>query len=125
MLKDMNVMPTVAVKDIEKAKEFYEDKLGLSGESDAGGIRYKCGKTHLYVYESPRYAGTNQATYAGWSVPDLEKVVKELKSKGVKFERYDMPNVTHEGDIHIMENTFRAAWFEDPDGNIFALDESE
>ncbi|HEX5456061.1 MAG TPA: VOC family protein [Candidatus Saccharimonadales bacterium] len=125
MLSDMSIMPTVAVKDIEKAKEFYEGKLGLRGESDPGGVRYRCGKTHLYVYESPRYAGSNKATYAGWSVPDLPGTVEELKSKGVEFEKYDMPNVTHEGDIHVMEDTFRAAWFKDPDGNIFALDESE
>jgi catechol 2,3-dioxygenase-like lactoylglutathione lyase family enzyme len=125
MLSDMNIMPTVAVKDIEKAKAFYEDKLGLIGEDDPGGIKYKCGNTHLYVYESPRYAGSNKSTYAGWSVPDLKGTVEELKSKGVEFETYDMPNVTHEGDIHVMEDTFRAAWFKDPDGNIFALDESE
>lgn len=123
MLDDLDIAPTVAVKDIEEAKKFYEDKLGLSGEADSGGVRYKCGNSYLYVYESPQYAGTNKATYAGWSSPDLDATVKELKSKGVTFEKYDMPDVTHDGDIHVMGDTFRAVWFKDPDGNIFAIDE--
>ena len=124
MLSDLNIAPTVAVKNLEEAKKFYEGTLGLTQSgSDPGGIRYKCGNSTLYVYESPQFAGTNNATYAGWSASNLEEVVSELKSKGVTFEKYDMPDVTLDGDIHILGDQFKAVWFKDPDGNIFAIDE--
>jgi hypothetical protein len=48
---------------------------------------------------------------------DIESVVRELKTKGVAFEHYDMPDVTREGDIHVADN-MKVAWFKDPDGNI-------
>lgn len=124
MLGDITITAVVAVKDIDAAKEFYEGKLGLvaSGD-DPDGIYYKCGDGKLLVYKS-QYAGTNQATGAGWSVDDLQAVVDGLKSKGVTFEQYDMPNVEREGDIHSYSGgEFKAAWFKDPDGNIFALDQ--
>lgn len=123
MLGDRTVMATIAVKDMDQAKKFYEEKLGLKSEkgADEGGIMYKCGSSHIFVYESS-FAGTNKATYAAWGVgDDLVKVVSELKSKGVKFEHYDkMPGVKREGDVHIM-GSLHAAWFTDPDGNILNL----
>ena len=81
---------------------------------------YKCGSSQLFVYPS-EFAGTNKATAASWVVgDDLDKIIADLKSKGVKFEQYDMPNVTREGDVHVM-GEMRAAWFKDPDGNMLNL----
>lgn len=124
MLGDLTITAVVAVKDMDAAKEFYEGKLGLQAEgSDPDGVYYKCGNSKLLVYKS-QYAGTNQATGAGWSTDDIESLVGELKSKGVVFEQYDMPNVKREGDIHIYgDGEFKAVWFKDPDGNIFAIDQ--
>lgn len=122
MLADNDISAVLAVKDINKAKEFYEGKLGLTPSgSDPDGVYYKSGNSQLLVYES-QYASTNQATAAGWSVTDLPAVVDELKGKGVSFEHYDFPDVKHEGDIHVMGDV-RAVWFKDPDGNILAIDE--
>lgn len=123
MLSDFNISAVLAVKDVKKAQKFYEDKLGFKPDGDdPGGIYYKSGNTRFLVYES-QFAGSNKATAAGWSVKDVKKVVAELKKKGVKFEHYDMPNVEHDGDIHIF-GQFKAAWMVDPDGNILALDEA-
>lgn len=124
MLADNDISAVLAVKNIDKAKEFYEGKLGLTPSgSDPGGIYYKSGNSQVLVYES-QYAGTNQATAAGWRVKDLGAVVEELRGKGVTFEHYDMPDVKHEGDIHVFgDNEVRAVWFRDPDGNILAIDE--
>jgi catechol 2,3-dioxygenase-like lactoylglutathione lyase family enzyme len=124
MLGDSDITAVVAVKDMDVAKEFYEGKLGLSPAGpDPSGVYYKCGNSQLLVYQS-QYAGTNQATGAGWSVKDLEAVVAELKSRGVTFEQYDMPGVTRAGDIHVWgDNEGKSAWFKDPDGNILAVDE--
>ncbi|OGL37359.1 glyoxalase [Candidatus Saccharibacteria bacterium RIFCSPLOWO2_01_FULL_49_22] len=122
MLGDKECYATLAVKDVQKAKSFYEGTLGLTsaGGSDDGGLMYKCGSSHLFVYPS-EFAGTNKATAASWVVgDDLDKVIADLKSKGVAFEQYDMPNVTRKGDVHVM-GELRAAWFKDPDGNILNL----
>jgi len=122
MLGDKTVVATIAVKDIEEAKKFYEGVLGLAkaGDEDPGGIMYKSGNSNLFVYPS-QYAGSNQATSASWGVgDDIASVVEELKGKGVSFETYDMPNATHEGEIHIIGD-MKAAWFKDPDGNILNI----
>lgn len=116
-----NLVSTVAVKDIEAAKKFYGETLELKQvDENMGGVTYECGSGKLFVYQSPT-AGTNQATCAAWQVEDLEAAVKELKAKDVKFEQYDLPGGTRDGDIHTM-GPFKAAWFKDPDGNIFSLD---
>src|SRR4051794_27483925 len=109
MLGDANVMVTIAVKDLAEGKRFYGEVLGLEKlDENPGGVTYKSGDCKLFVYPS-EYAGTNKATYAGWSVKDIEAVVEDLKAKGVSFEQYDdMPGVTREGDIHTMGDNFKA-----------------
>jgi catechol 2,3-dioxygenase-like lactoylglutathione lyase family enzyme len=122
MLKDADVAAVVAVKDLEKARSFYEDKLGLEEakkDPSGGGVLYKSGNSNLFVYET-QVAGTNKATAAAWSVDNVEGAVEELKSKGVTFEHYDLPGATLEGDIHVM-GELKAAWFMDPDGNILNI----
>lgn len=124
MLSNSSVYATIGVKDLDKAKEFYENKLSLkpsskSSEDEMGGVMYDSGTTCIFVYQSS-YGGTNQATSATWAVDDVEAEVNELKSKGVIFEHYDMPGVTLEGDVHVMGN-MKSAWFKDPDGNILNI----
>jgi catechol 2,3-dioxygenase-like lactoylglutathione lyase family enzyme len=122
MLDDSNVYPTIAVKDLDEAKKFYGEVLGLEPvHEDPGGVAYKAGNSRLFVYPS-EYAGTNKATYASWSVAGIEQVVEDLKAKGVSFEHYDnMPDTILEGDIHA-SGEMKIAWFKDPTGNILAID---
>ena len=120
MLGESTVIATVAVSDIEKAKEFYGGTLGLKQiDENPGGVAYASGTGQIFVYPS-QYAATNKATCADWEVEDIKKVIQELKTKGVSFERYDFPGVEYDGDVHIMEG-MKAAWFKDPDGNILGL----
>ena len=122
MLSGFNVFANIGVKNMDMAKQFYEGKLGLTPKvaADEGGVSYQCGGgTELFVYET-EYAGTNQATTATWSVSSIESVVDDLKSKGISFEQYEIPNAAREGDVHVMAN-MKAAWFKDPDGNILCL----
>jgi catechol 2,3-dioxygenase-like lactoylglutathione lyase family enzyme len=120
------VRPSVAVSDISRAAEFYEDRLGLQAgpePSDESRIYVCGGETSLHVYVSPTRAGGATATVATWSVPDLNQVVDELTSRGVIFERYDDPVLkTNEKGIHEMPDG-RVAWFKDLDGNAFAIEE--
>ena len=122
MLENSNATANLAVKDLEKAKAFYEKTLGLSQVDDMDGelIVYKSGDTLINVYHS-QFAGTNKATAASWAVGDqIGVIVKSLRSKGVTFEHYDMPGLSLEGDIHVGSG-MKIAWFKDPDGNILNL----
>jgi catechol 2,3-dioxygenase-like lactoylglutathione lyase family enzyme len=126
MLSDANLVTTIAVKDMDEAKKFYGDTLGLKFVTEnPGGAEYQTGNSRLFIYPS-QFAGTNQATYGGWTVDDIDATVEELKGKGVQFEQYDnLPDTVREGDIHIMGGKFKGAWFRDPSGNILALDNGE
>jgi extradiol dioxygenase family protein len=121
MLKDTDAMATIGVKDLKKASEFYEGKVGLvRGPTEEDQvIGYKAGNSIVLVYRS-EFAGTNRATAVTWAVDDVAKVVNDLKAKGVTFERYEFPGVKHEGDVHVMGNR-KNAWFKDPDGNILSV----
>ena len=121
MLGDKKALPTIPVKDLEKAKRFYKDTLGLkpSETDEPMVVMFKNGDSNVLVYQS-EYAGTNQATAVSWEVGDVEREVQALKDKGVAFEHYDMPGTTRRGDVHLTGKT-KAAWFKDPDGNIHAI----
>jgi catechol 2,3-dioxygenase-like lactoylglutathione lyase family enzyme len=122
MLGGKDAAATIAVSDLQRARQFYENTLGLAlVQEQPGGILYKSGNSVVLVYPSG-YAGTNQATAASWAVgEDLDAIVDELRSKGVSFEHYDdLPDTTREGDVHIADD-FKAVWFKDPDGNILNL----
>jgi catechol 2,3-dioxygenase-like lactoylglutathione lyase family enzyme len=122
MLGDKDATATVAVKDLEKAKQFYEGTLGLQqvdAEADEAVV-YRTGHTKLLVYRS-QYAGTNKATATSFVVgDDVEGEVRALKDKGVQFEHYDLPGMKRQGDVHVAGD-MKAAWFKDPDGNILSM----
>jgi catechol 2,3-dioxygenase-like lactoylglutathione lyase family enzyme len=121
MLKDTDAVTMLAVKDLGKAARFYEETLGLSRAGGEGNevIVYESGDTRINVYRSS-FAGTNKATALTWAVDDVDEVVRTLKSKGVTFEHYDMPNTRREGDVHV-SGRMKVAWFKDPDGNILSV----
>jgi catechol 2,3-dioxygenase-like lactoylglutathione lyase family enzyme len=124
-LSGHRVSPQIAVSDMARAEAFYEGKLGLlRGEEQHGESRaYACGGgTSLHVYVAPAHAGKATGTVARWDVDDLERVIGELRATGVMFERYDEPVKTDEKGIHD-SGYGRVAWFKDPDGNTFALEQ--
>jgi catechol 2,3-dioxygenase-like lactoylglutathione lyase family enzyme len=121
MLENQNAVANLAVKDLNLAKKFYEGTLGLTPVASEGDelIVFKSGDSTMNVYRS-EYAGTNKATAVTWEVDDVEAAVDELKSKGIKFEHYDLPNTTRNGDVHVC-GKMKVAWFKDPDGNILNI----
>ncbi len=123
MLGNHEAIATLAVKDLARARRFYEDLLGLEAEQadeQSMVVSYKTGKTTMLVYES-EFAGTNQATAVNFAVgQQVDYLTKELAKKGVTFERYDMGGAVHDGDVHVWGD-FRTSWFKDPDGNILSL----
>jgi catechol 2,3-dioxygenase-like lactoylglutathione lyase family enzyme len=122
MLDNAQAMATVAVRDLAKAGEFYEGKLGFRRleQQEEEALVYQAGASRLLVYRS-QFAGTNKATAVTWKVGgDVDRTVRELREKGVRFEHYDLPGGVREGDVHVF-GTLRNAWFKDPDGNIHSL----
>jgi catechol 2,3-dioxygenase-like lactoylglutathione lyase family enzyme len=121
MLGKADATPMIAVKDLDRARTFYEDKLGLETKDEWGGegMTLKSGDTLINVYRS-EYAGTNKATALTFEVDDIDKEVSELKGKGIFFEHYDLPGLERQGDLHVAEG-MKTAWFKDPDGNILSL----
>ena len=121
MFENVKVQPMLPVKDLDPARKVYEQTLGLKkvGEMEGEAVVFESGGTNLVVYRS-EFAGTNKGTAALWEVKDVDKTVKDLKAKGVKFEHYDMPGMERDGDIH-RGGGMNVAWFKDPAGNILSV----
>ncbi len=119
---------SVAVSDIARAVAFYEGRLGLralrSAPSahilDGSRIYASGGGPALNVYQSVT-AGTTEATLATWYVDDLDEIVDELTAAGVDFVRYEQFEHDPKG-ITARAGGGRIAWFQDPDGNTFAIE---
>jgi catechol 2,3-dioxygenase-like lactoylglutathione lyase family enzyme len=122
MLGKADATPMIAVSNLDRARSFYEDKLGLETKDEWGGegATLKSGDTLINLYRSA-FAGTNKATALTFEVDDIDKEVGELKEKGIFFEHYDLPGLEPRGDLYVGEKGFKTAWFKDPDGNILSL----
>jgi predicted enzyme related to lactoylglutathione lyase len=125
MLSNCKVTAIAPAVDLERARRFYADSLGLTpADENPGGLSYRVGEgTELFLYQT-EYAGQAGHTIAAFSVSDIAAEVAELTSKGVTFEHYDMPDVTWDGDVASNPEMGRVAWFKDSEGNILALDEA-
>jgi catechol 2,3-dioxygenase-like lactoylglutathione lyase family enzyme len=122
MLKDMEVAAVLPAKDVNRAKDFYRDKLGLepidpTGEDD---VMYRCGNGTRFLLYKTDNAGTAKNTQMGWVTDDVERDVQELRGRGVVFEDYDFPGVKTENGI-ATSDAGKAAWFLDSEGNILSL----
>lgn len=120
MLGNLPASANIATRDLDAARRFYVDTLGLT-QVDAEGdelIVLRSGATTVNLYRSD-YAGTNRATALTWETDaPLEGVVDGLRQRGVRFEHYpDMPGLRLQGDLHVADR-MKLAWFKDPDGNI-------
>ena len=122
MLKDHDSAAIVAVADLDRARDFYGEMLGLDlAEEGAqeGVLVYRTGATRLVVYRSD-FAGTNRANAAVWGVGgDLDAIVAALEAKGAAFEHY--PDIGRlEGNVHHASG-MKLVWLKDPDGNILHI----
>ena len=121
MLQTRPMYAYIPAKDLDRARQFYERKLGFKPtEEDNGGVTYQCaGGTACFLYPTPN-AGTSQASQAFWAVDDVEREVAELKARGVVFENYDMPGEKSPSGV-VTAGGAKAAWFKDSEGNIMAI----
>jgi len=119
MLTDAMAVTTVAVTDLERAKRFFADQLGLTlMEETPFAFRFGAGKgTQLSVRKGQPNVGQ---TVAHFEVDDIEAVVKDLTSRGVEFQEYETPKTV---DLIAQVGPARGAWFTDDDGNVFGVRE--
>jgi len=116
--------PVLAASDLERAKRWYAEKLGLEPveEDEYGGLQYETGGSTFLVYLS-QFAGTNQATAAGFRVDDFDAAVSTLRANGVEFEDVDFGELgaSVAGVVTSPDGKDKAAWFKDSEGNILSL----
>lgn len=121
MLSTAPVAPTIPVVDMERAKAFYIDKLGLKlvGENP-GGASLEAGDGTLLLLFPRAEATKAEHTVAGFYVADVEAEVAALREKGIVFQDIDMPGLkTENGIAHFGPTT--AAWFKDTEGNVIGV----
>jgi len=121
MLKNARAQASLPAQDLDRAKAFYKDKLGLQPEEDSSdNLRYRAGDgTEFNVYRTGnRSSGTH--TQLAFIVQDAVAEVKDLKSRGVKFEEYDFPGLKTVDSIADAGDS-KAAWFKDSEGNTIGI----
>ncbi len=124
MLADYAPVPTIAVADLARAREFYEGTLGFAPDDASDGVLYRSGSGHFLVYPSA-HAGTNRATAMSFQVPgaDFDPLVADLRGRGVEFDTFDLPpGASWVDGVADFGGGARGVWFTDPDGNILNAD---
>ena len=129
VLEDGKVATRIPVRDLQRSRKFYAEKLGLEpSEERPGGLLYRCGSGEFALFESTG-AASGDHTQMGWEVEDIEATVEQLRARGVVFEEYDFPGLKTVNGIAEVEGNYpskggvgeRAAWFRDVDGNLFGI----
>ncbi len=125
MLQKCPMYAYIPAKDVNRARRFYEEKLGLApGTEIEGGVAYEFGDhTAGFLYDAGNSAGTSKASQAFWKVDDLEREMAQLRARGIEFEEYEPEEV---GGVVMKDGIAvgggaKAAWFKDSEGNIMAL----
>jgi catechol 2,3-dioxygenase-like lactoylglutathione lyase family enzyme len=122
MLQESPIYAYLPARDLDRARRFYEEKLGFVPKSvNNGGVTYAFGGgTAAFLYVTGN-AGTSKASQAFWSVEDVDREIAELKKRGVVFERYDEMPGERSSEGAVTAGGAKAAWFKDSEGNILAL----
>ncbi|MFI6436055.1 VOC family protein [Streptomyces sp. NPDC050759] len=125
------VATRLPAQDLDRARRFYAEKLGLEPVDERpGGLLYRCGGTDFALFRSTG-ASPGTFTQMGWEVDDIETVVSQLRERGVVFEEVDIPGFRTKNGIADIEGNYpsknargeRAAWFRDSEGNLLGIGE--
>lgn len=123
MFKDIKAISGFSVNDLQKAKDFYHNKLGIEVSEEKMGIlklHFNGGGT-VIIYPKPNHEPAT-FTILNFPVPNVEKAVDELTTLGITFEQYGEPIKTNEkGILKGNGNGPDIAWFKDPAGNILSV----
>ena len=121
MLANLHIYATLPAADLQRARRFYAEKLGLTPDREAaGGLFYRCGGDTEFSLFASQGAASGAHTQAGWITDDIEAEVADLKARGVVFEEYDMPSLKTVNSI-ATTGPVKAAWFKDSEGNLLGF----
>ena len=121
MLADHPAHATIPAQDLERARRFYEERLGFEPQAVMpSGVMYAAGGGTTFLVFPSEGRATGKHTQLGFSVPDIHRAVRELKERGVVFESYDMPGFDPKTSIATHGPT-HSAWFRDSEGNLIGL----
>ena len=123
MLQTRNAFSSFSVNDLQKARDFYAQTLGLKVNESEMGLEIHPGDTDVFIYPKPNHTPAS-FTVLNFLVDDINKAVDDLNKKGVRFEQYDGEIKTDEKGIH-KNGGPSIAWFKDPAGNILSVLEKE
>jgi tRNA-Thr(GGU) m(6)t(6)A37 methyltransferase TsaA len=124
-----SVATRLPAQDLERARRFYSEKLGLEPvEERPGGLKYRGRAGEFVLFESAGVP-SGEHTQMGWEVDDIEAAVRELRERGVVFEEYELPGLTTVDGIADIEGNYpsrggkgeRGAWFRDSEGNMLGV----
>jgi catechol 2,3-dioxygenase-like lactoylglutathione lyase family enzyme len=130
LLANARIGNRLPAQDLDRARVFYAEKLGLEPvEERPGGLRYVCASGEFALFQSAGRA-SGEHTQMGWEVDDIDATVRELRARGVVFEEYDLPGLKTVDGIAYIEGNYpskgtgeRAAWFRDSEGNMLGIGE--
>lgn len=121
MFKDSKAFSGFSVNDIGKAKKFYGETLGLEVGDENGLLQlHLAGRTPILIYPKPNHTPAT-FTILNFPVEDIDEAVDELGAKGVRFERYDTPEIKTDAKGIMRGHGPDIAWFKDPAGNILSV----
>ena len=121
MLENAKMFGSFSVNDLKKAREFYGETLGVPVEAvDGMPVLSVGGEGGTMIYEKPDHAAAT-FTVLNFRVDDLKSMMKELGSRGVRFEVYDTEGLKTDSDGVLTEGGMSIAWFKDPAGNILSV----
>ena len=121
MLANHPMSPTLPATNLERAKRFYAEKLGLTAESETpDAVTYRCGAATSFILFPSEGTASGTHTQAAWVIDDLETEVASLKARGVVFEEYDLPELRTVNSI-ATTGPVKAAWLKDSEGNLLNL----
>jgi catechol 2,3-dioxygenase-like lactoylglutathione lyase family enzyme len=120
MLSKLEIHATLPVQDLQRAKRFYTEKLGMTPKEELpAGLVFQCKDSWFLLYPSGGKS-SGEFTQMGWETDDIEAEVAALKARGVVFEEYNWPNFKTVNSIATTADN-RAAWFKDSEGNLLGI----
>ena len=121
MLSEGRVDAAIPASDLDRARGFYSEKLGLTPAREGpDGLMYECADRSRFLLFQSRGKASGDHTQMGWEVADVEAEVADLKSRGVVFEEYDLPGIKTVDGIATVGDS-KGAWFKDSEGNLLSL----
>ena len=124
MLGAFPVYPVLPASDIDRARSWYQEQLGMTPKIDEGfGMWYECGEGAWLLVYPTEAAGTAQNTQAHFQVTDIEQVMDDLRGRGVTFEEYDFEPFSqmHKGGGLYEYEGYKTVFLKDSEGNTIEI----